>query len=218
MEPTAQIMKYLAERFTPKPVYAVQKTHNAETAIMADTCGICCTEVQVYFPHSLSRLSWGQPLFTLGWLPLFTLSLEYFLPLLRGPSTNIDSFIYFKIIVFEGNKYWLIWKRLSFAAFFSCFFDALLDVTYANIPVATQWPLRRVPYLQWLCVMEVWMRIGAICAVDVNAMSVTPSSNSMFGTLWPDGRVEVFVMCMLPWMQFAHSVPCLLIGDRWSLR
>ena len=38
--------------------------------------------------------------------------------------------------------------------------------------------------------MEVWKRIGAICAIDFNAMCVKPSSNSMFGTLWPDGGSE----------------------------
>ena len=65
--------------------------------------------------------------------------------------------------------------------------------------------------------MEVRKLSGDICAMDFNAMCVKPSSNSMFVTLWPDGGVGVFVMCLLPWMQFAHSVPRPLIGDRWSL-
>ena len=43
------------------------------------------------------------------------------------------------------DKYWSSWKHLQFEVFFSCLFDVLLGVTYANILVATQWPVKRAP-------------------------------------------------------------------------
>ena len=49
-------------------------------------------------------VSGGQPLFTLG-LPIFALSLEYFLPLLWGPSTNTDYLYWCK-------KYYLKKKKI----------------------------------------------------------------------------------------------------------
>ena len=60
---------------------------------------------------------------------------------------------------------WLRWKLLSFVCFFSCHFDVLLVVTYANMPVAIQWPRNRAPHLQGMWNMEVWKLIGAICAM-----------------------------------------------------
>ena len=45
---------------------------------------------------------WGRPLFTLG-LPMFALSLEYFLTLPWGPSTHID-FLFMWKISFEWHK------------------------------------------------------------------------------------------------------------------
>ena len=41
------------------------------------------------------------------------------------------------------DNYWLSWKLLSFWIVCSYPFDVLLRVTYRNILVATQWPLKR---------------------------------------------------------------------------
>ena len=45
------------------------------------------------------------------------------------------------------DKYWLSWKPLLFEVFFSCLFDVLLGVAFANMVVASQWPLERAPHL-----------------------------------------------------------------------
>ena len=140
MEPTAQIMRYLAERFTPKPVYAVQNTHNVETPSVADPCGICCTECPGVFATQSVNLrltvSGGQPQLTFG-LPMLTLSLKNFLYVLWGPSTNIDIFIHVKIIVFEGKKYWFSWKRFSFEDLLV----APLMPSWTWLKQASSWPL-----------------------------------------------------------------------------
>ena len=47
-------------------------------------------------------VSGGQPLFTLG-LAMFALSLEHLLPLLWGPSSNLD-FLFMSKMLFEGHK------------------------------------------------------------------------------------------------------------------
>ena len=83
----------------------------------------------------------GQPQLTIG-LPMFTLSLENFLYVLWGPSTNIDIFIHVKIIVFEGKKYWFSWKRLSFE-----------DLLVA--PLMPSWT--------WLMQASSWPLAGAMC-------------------------------------------------------
>ena len=106
-------------------------------------------------------VSGEQLLFTLR-LPMFALSLEYFMSLQWGPCTNIDLFIYVKKYhLKDTNKIFkkchvgpklerglldilvVSWKRPSFEVFFVCSFDVLLAVTYTNIPVTTQWPLKR---------------------------------------------------------------------------
>ena len=109
---------------------------------------------------------WGQPLFILGLLML-AISLECFLSLPCGPSTNIDCFVYVKHIIWRTQTIFLqlikcrfkTWVRfvgqivimlenLSFEVFFSCSFYVLFVVTYANMLVDTQWPLKRAPHLQ----------------------------------------------------------------------
>ena len=83
-------------------------------------------------------VSGGQPLFTLE-LPMFALTLEYFLCLLWGPSTSIDFFYWCQEYhsnsrnkIYKGrtwglsDKYWLSWKRLSFDVLFSCHFEISL--------------------------------------------------------------------------------------------
>ena len=135
-------------------------------------------KVQVEFAHNLLRCGWlwvwGQTLFTLGLL-IFALSLVDFLPLLWNPSTNINIFIFVKCIIWRAHtksskihvglkfewslqdKYWLSWALLSFEVFFSCLCDVLLGVTYANMLMTTQWPLKRAPLLTSLAwVWVVW--------------------------------------------------------------
>ena len=114
-----------------------------------------------------------------------TTSLD-FLSLLQNPSTNIEI-IYFcqkyhlketyKIfknihvgLKFEWglyDQYWLICEHLPFEVFFSCLCDGLLGVTYANMLVTTQWPLKRAAHLSSLCLglcgMAAWMLNEAIC-------------------------------------------------------
>ena len=93
------------------------------------------------------------------------LSLEYYLSLPWGPSTNID-FSFMSKISFEGLirnlmkipctfKTWMefVWQILIqletyfIRGFHQLFFDVLLGVTYANMLVATQWPLKGAPDL-----------------------------------------------------------------------
>ena len=109
-------------------------------------------------------MSGGQPLFTLG-LSKFALSLEYFLSLPWGPSTKIDFFICVKNIAWKTQtnsskipcrfKTWmgfvgqiLIKLKASFIrGFLQLPFDAFYGVTYANMLMATQWPLKRTPHM-----------------------------------------------------------------------
>ena len=133
---------------------------------------------QVKFAYSLLRCGWlwveDKPLFTLGLL-MFALSLVDFLSLLWNPVPT-SRFFYFcqmhhlkdthKIfqnfyvgLKFEWgsqDKYWLSWELLPFEIFFSCLYDVLLGVTYANMLVTTKWPLKRAPHLTslvWVCVV-----------------------------------------------------------------
>ena len=119
-------------------------------------------------------VSWTQPLFTLGLL-MFALSLVEFLSLLLSASTDIKIFYFcqkcslkntYKIfkkfhvgLNFEWglkDQYWLSWERLPLEVFFSCMCDGLLGDTYANMPVTSQWPLKRAAHLTslvWVCVL-----------------------------------------------------------------
>ena len=114
----------------------------------------------------------GQHLFIIG-LSLFTLPLVDFLYLLWSPSTNIDIFIFVEIIIWRTHKksfknhvglkyewslldqYWLSCQFLPFEVFFSCLCDFLLRVTYINMLVTTQWPLKRAAHLTSL----VWVYV-----------------------------------------------------------
>ena len=104
-------------------------------------------------------------------LPVYTSSLEYFLPLpcdvkkpeafylcqkyhLKDTKYSPKSPCRFKLELGLKDKYQLSWKRLSFEVFMSCPLDVLLGLTFANIffitniLVATQWPLKRGTNLQ----------------------------------------------------------------------
>ena len=109
-------------------------------------------------------VSGGQHLFTLG-LPMLALSLKYFLSFLWGPSTNID-FWCVKNIIWKTQpkssknscrfKIWMGFVRqilikmetFSIRGFLQLPLDILLGVTWANMLVATQWPLKRAPPLR----------------------------------------------------------------------
>ena len=109
-------------------------------------------------------VSGGQPLFTLG-LPMFALSPAYSLSSPWSPSTNDDCFIYAKNIVWRTQtnsskipcrfKTWMGFvaqilnksKTPFIRGFFHLSLDILLGVTFANMLVATQWPLKRAPHL-----------------------------------------------------------------------
>ena len=140
-------------------------------------------------------VSGGQTLFTLELL-MFTLSSTDFLSLLWSPSTNIDIFdfcqkyhlkdthnifkksCWFKIWMgFVGQI--LSWELLPFEVFFSCLCDVLLGVTYANMLVTTQWPLKRAPHLTslvWVCVVWTSLEIAALwIAGSMNTCMLHPS-------------------------------------------
>ena len=64
---------------------------------------------------------------------MFALSLIDFLSLLWGPRANVDFFLFFvKNIISRTHK-----ELLPLDVFFSCHFDVLLGVTYANMLVAS---------------------------------------------------------------------------------
>ena len=129
-------------------------------------------------------VSGAQPQFTLGLL-MFALSLVDFLSLLLNPSTDIKIFYFcqkyhLKDALKSSKNFMLVWNsnvgpilsklwRLPFEVFFSCLCDALLGVTYANMLVTTQWPLRRATHLTslvWVCVVwrpESLMELSALC-------------------------------------------------------
>ena len=110
-------------------------------------------------------VSGAQPLFTLG-LFMFALSPVDFLTLLLSPSTYFKIFYFcqkyhlketYKIfkkfhvgLKFEWglqDQYWLSCERLPVEVVFSCLCDGLLRITYANMLVTTQWPLKRAAHL-----------------------------------------------------------------------
>ena len=89
---------------------------------------------------------------------MFALSLEYFLFLLGDPSTNI-VFLYqkyhlktnkiFKEFHVCLNLQWGLWDRywLRWKFFASFHFHVFTAVAYANMLLATQWPMKRAPHL-----------------------------------------------------------------------
>ena len=118
----------------------------------------------------------GQPRFTLG-LFMFALSLVYFQSLRWSPSTSIEVFLFLLKVSFEGhiqnvpkNSCWFkIWMGFVGPIFISCLCDVLLGVTYANMLVTTQWPLKRAAHLTSLAgVCVVWrserlMELSSLC-------------------------------------------------------
>ena len=109
-------------------------------------------------------VSGEQPLFTRG-LPMFVLSPQYFMSLPLGSSTIVELLFMSKVSFRDTDKivkkirvglkvgwrwcdkFWLSWKRPSFEVYFSCPFDILLGVTYANMLVVNKWPLTRAHHL-----------------------------------------------------------------------
>ena len=71
------------------------------------------------------------------------------------------------------HKYWLSCECLPFEAFFSYLCEGLLGITYANMPVTTQWPLKRaahLPSLVWVCVVwrpESLMELSVLCVRNI---------------------------------------------------
>ena len=84
---------------------------------MVEPSGIYCIEDPGEFRSQSVEVrlavSGGQPLFTLG-LPMFSLSLQYFLSLLWGPSNNIDFF-------YLCQKCYLKYTNIIFKIFHVCF-------------------------------------------------------------------------------------------------
>ena len=155
--------------------YCGLSKHRVELRVWQTLSGICCTEGPSKFSTQSAEVrlavSGGQLLFTLGLL-MFALSLVDFRSLLWGPGTDTYNFKFSKVS-FEGHtqnprgfKAWMecvgqISIQLgmsSISGFFSCSFDVLIRLTYANMLVATKWPLKRAPHLtcRGLCGMEVW--------------------------------------------------------------
>ena len=111
----------------------------------------------------------------------YVFSLVDFRSLLLSPSTDFKIFhfcqkYHLKDILLKSlkkNSCWFkIWMgfvvRLPFGVFFSCMCDGLLGVTYANMLVTTQWPLKRAAHLTslvWVCVIwrpESLMELSAL--------------------------------------------------------
>ena len=56
------------------------------------------------------------------------------------------------------DQYWLSCEGLPFEVFFSCLYDGLLGIAYANMLVTTKWPLKRAAHLASLVrVCVVWL-------------------------------------------------------------
>ena len=81
------------------PISLMWVVHSVETPVMVDPSGICCTDgpgvVSTQSAEVRRAVSGGQHLFTLG-LPMFALSLEYYLSLPWGCEWRTTS-VYFGI-------------------------------------------------------------------------------------------------------------------------
>ena len=144
------------------------------------------------FEHSLLRCGWlwiGTTSVYLGVThvcfipsrrPVFAVKPQYqkryFLFLLKvsfeGHTQNLqNNSCWFKIwMVFVGQILIKSGTSSVWYFFFSCLCDVLLGVTYANMLVTSQWPLKRAPHLTCLglCGVEVWkLTGGAICAMTM---------------------------------------------------
>ena len=120
------------------PIWRTCRTnnHSVETPTLIEPpVEYVVLRIQVYF-HTvywcLVGCERGQPLFTLG-LPLFVMSLEYFLSLPWGPSTSIDFFYLRQKCNWKDRQKFvgqiLIKMETSFILFCTCPFDVLLGVT-----------------------------------------------------------------------------------------
>ena len=95
------------------------------------------------------------------------------------PQYRHQDFSYLSKLSFEGhikNLYWLSCECLPFEVFFSC----LCDVTYANMLVTTQWPLKCAAHpasLVWVCV--VW---------------------------WPESLMELSTLWRWSWVHFVRTM------------
>ena len=174
----------------------VALTHSVESPIMVDPpVEYMVFRVQVKFVHSLLMCGWlwvGHNLCLLGityvcfipsWLPVLAVEPQYrhqdFLFLSKVQFGHKDTYKIFKIfhvgLKFKWDlwdQYWVSCERLPFEVFFSCLCDGdigLLGVTYANMLVTTQWPLKRAAHLTslvWLCVVwrpESLIELSALC-------------------------------------------------------
>ena len=117
-------------------------------------------------------------------LQYFLLSKESF----EGHTQNLQKkSCQFKIWIGVCGQYWL-WscERLPFEVFFSCLCDGILGVTYADMLVTTQWPLKRAGQLTsivWVFVVwrpESLMELPALCILSHNALS---APLCIYGTL-----------------------------------
>ena len=111
-------------------------------------------------------LSGAQPLFTWGLLT-FAISQVDFWSFLLSPSTDFNIFYFCQTYHLKGRLLKSV-VLLPFEVFFSCLCDGLLGVTYANMLVTTQWPLKRAAHLTllvWVCVVwrpESLMELSAL--------------------------------------------------------
>ena len=77
---------------------------------------------------------------------------------------------WFKIWMgFVGPILIKLWTSSTFEGFFSCLCEGLPGISYANMLVTLQWPLKRAVHLTslvWFCVLWLpWKLNGAICAM-----------------------------------------------------
>ena len=88
------------------------------------------------------------------------------------------------------DKYWLSWELLPFEVSFNCLCDVLLGVTYANMLVTIQWPLKHallLTSLAWVCVVwrygsslelsALWEIVGVSIQISLNFVSSGPIHN-----------------------------------------
>ena len=109
--------------------------------------GICCNEgpgaISIQSAEVRLAMSGGQPMFTLG-LHMFALSLEYFLSLPWGPSTNIDFLLMSKYHLKDSNKsYKIFYVGLKPECFFRTNIDKAGNIFHSRfslvVPLVSSW-------------------------------------------------------------------------------
>ena len=112
------------------------------------------------------------------------------------PQYRLQDVLFLSKVSFEGhlqnlqkNSCWFkIWmgfvgpiliscERLPFEVFLSCLCEGLWGVTYANMLVTTQWPLKRAAHLTsrfWVCVVWQPESLMELSALWSNGERVTP--------------------------------------------